>query len=314
MTLLLGVDPFGVVVAGHEAGVEGTALHELLPVGRGAHLVEEIDIVGDLVLGGETTRLLALAEQDEIMLLFSSGRIGTLAVRDIPAATSSGLNWNEAFLPDEPHAGELLVCLSALSHLPTSDFIVQASRRGSVKKTHTSISDKILAGHYLGRGTNLRMDEPLEVNLTGKKAILVMVTSEGRMLGLDVDSLSYAAEERIQLAGLDFVVAGFVPQADESILCLTQNGKVIQREMDGLELAKSSAVKGQALIPHSRLEQGTRFIGALPLRESDRLVMLDSQGNISLHQAADAIGAGKVITENLCLSITRVPAAVTRGA
>src|SRR5262245_20398190 len=50
--LLFGGDPFGVVVPSHEGGVESAGLHELLPVGRGAHLVEEVDIIGDLILGG----------------------------------------------------------------------------------------------------------------------------------------------------------------------------------------------------------------------------------------------------------------------
>src|SRR5262249_34394207 len=52
MSLLFSADPFCVFVPGHEGGVESTALHELLPVGRGAHLVEEVDVVGNLILGG----------------------------------------------------------------------------------------------------------------------------------------------------------------------------------------------------------------------------------------------------------------------
>ena len=52
MTLLLGLDPLGVIGAGQEGRVERAALHEFLPFGGGADLLEEIDVVLDLVLGG----------------------------------------------------------------------------------------------------------------------------------------------------------------------------------------------------------------------------------------------------------------------
>src|SRR5687768_17803437 len=52
VTLLFPGDPLGVLVAGHEGLVEGAVGHELLPLGRLAHLLEQLDIERDLVLGG----------------------------------------------------------------------------------------------------------------------------------------------------------------------------------------------------------------------------------------------------------------------
>ena len=93
-----------------------------------------------------------------------------------------------------------------------------------------------------------------------------MVTYEGRLLGLDVDDLTYSTEERIRLEPHDHVIAAFLIEPGESLICLTQAGKVIHRENSVAEPAKSASARGQALISPSRLEQGTRFIGAAAIR------------------------------------------------
>ena len=269
-------------------------------------------LTGELAVGGELPRLLAVPTHEEVLLLFSSGRISTRPAAEIPEAQLNGSwSWEQAALPDEPHAGELLAGIMPLSRLPVSEFILQASRRGCVKKTMSSISDKVLSNHYLGRGALQKSDQAFDVTLCEKKARFVMVTYEGRLVALDVDDLSFAAEERIRLNGPDYVVAAFVLGSEESLLCLTQNGKVIQRESGSLELSKSPTARGQALIPPSRLDQGTRFIGAVPCREADRLVVLDGQGNLSLHVAGAVCGAGSIHSESVFLSIGWI--STTRG-
>ena len=272
-------------------------------------------LTGELSVEGELPRLLALSSAEEALFLFSSGRISTRPVADIsPVELGASWSWEQSTRPDEPRAGELLVCVMPLSRLPVAEFILQASRRGCVKKTMSSIFGKVLADRYLGRGAIQKSDQPFAVTLSEKKARLAMVTYEGRLLGLDVDGLSFSAEERIRLNGSDHVVAAFILAADESLLCLTQNGKVIQREGHSLEIAKSPASHGQALISPSRVDQGTRFIGALPFRLADRLVLLDGQGNLSAHLASAVCSAGAIHTGSVCLSIGLIPSVGGQGA
>lgn len=272
-------------------------------------------LTGELSVEGELPRLLALSSAEEALFLFSSGRISTWPVADIsPVELGATWSWEQSARPDEPRAGELLVCVMPLSRLPVAEFILQASRRGCVKKTMSSIFGKVMTDHYLGRGAFHKSDQPFAVALSEKKERLVLVTYEGRLLGLDVDGLSFSAEERIRLNGSDHVVAAFTLAADESLLCLTQNGKVIQREGHSLEIAKSPASHGQALISPSRVDQGTRFIGALPFRPADRLALLDGQGNLSAHLASAVCAAGAIHTGSLCLSIGLIPSAGGKGS
>jgi hypothetical protein len=255
---------------------------------------------GELLAEGEAPRLLAAPSSEELLLLFTSGRVATCAVEDIPLATE--WNLDQAALPHEPHAGERLACLTPISGLALADALLQASRRGCVKKTMlgtagTSMAGAILENHYLGRGAVQRLDQPFDLTLCGKGGLFVLVTHEGRLLGLDVDGLSYAVEERIKLEPHDHVVAGFLVRPGELLLCLTQTGKVISRVAGVIEPARTANTHGQALIPPGRLEQGVRFIGAAAVRETSRLALLDAAGNLSLHDQSDLSGAGALHSE-----------------
>jgi hypothetical protein len=256
----------------------------------------------------EPPRLLGIPSNEEVLLLFTSGRVSTYAVSNIPSVDAGGdWSWKRAALPDEPRAGELLACMMPLSHLPLSDFFLQVSRRGCVKKTMTSVAQSILDNHFLGRSALQKSDQPFDLTLCQKNERFAFVTHHGHLLGLDVDGLSYSAEERIHITATDYVVASFIPRPDESLLFVTQNGKVIHRESDSLELSKSPLAKGQALISPTRLEQGIRFIGAASVRDTDRIAVLDAEGNLSVHLAEAVTGAGSIEAAGPILSIGLVP-------
>jgi DNA gyrase/topoisomerase IV subunit A len=278
-----------------EAGAESAG-----PLGR---------LTGELSAAGEPPRLLALPAREEVLLLFTSGRISTLPVSSLPAAApGESWDWEAAPVPEEPHAGEQLACLLPLARLSLADFFLQASRRGFVKKTPASLTQSILENHFLGRGTLQKADQAFDLLLGQKKDLLALVSAEGRLLGLASDNLSFSAEERLRLELTDYVIAACALRPDDVLLCLTQTGKVIQREGKMLELAKSAASRGQALISPARLEQGTRFIGAAAVRAQDRLIVLDAAGWISLHGAGEAAAAGNLHAEAVILSMGLLPA------
>ncbi len=266
-------------------------------------------IVDETLQSSEQPRLLAVSSNEEVLLLFTSGRVSTCAVSSIEAVEIGGeWKWDSAALPDEPKAGEFLACIMPISRLPLSEFFMQVSRRGCVKKTMTSMAQSILGNHYLGTGSIQKSDQPFDVTLCAKKDLFAFVTFEGRLIGLDVNELSYSAEDRIKLTNSDYVIASFVPRPEESMLFLTQTGKVIHREQDSIELSKSPLAKGQALISPARLEQGIRFIGAASVRDKDRIAVLDSKGNLKVHLVESITGSGSIEADGLVLSIGMIPA------
>jgi DNA gyrase/topoisomerase IV subunit A len=266
-------------------------------------------ITGDIVGSDEPPRILAMPSNGEVSLLFTSGRIETYSVGNIPTVElGSKWDWESAALPDEPRAGELLACIAPFSHLPLSDFFLQISRRGCAKKTMTSMAQSILGNHYIGKGALQKSDQPFDLMLCHKQDIAMFVTYEGKVIALDVDELSYAIEERIKLSATDYVIASFIAPADATLLCVTQNGKVIQRESKSIDTSKSSTAKGQAFIPPSRLGQGVRFMGAAAVQDGDQVVVLDATGRLKILEAGSMTGAGSIEADGLILSIGRIPA------
>jgi DNA gyrase/topoisomerase IV subunit A len=257
-------------------------------------------IVDETLQNSEQPRLLAVPSNEEVLLLFTSGRVSTCAVNTISTVEPGNeWSWDKSALPDEPRAGEFLAGVMPISHLPLSEFFMQVSRRGCVKKTMTSMAQSILGNHYIGKNTLQKSDQPFDVTLCSKKDLYAFVTFDGKLIGLDVNELSYSAEDRIKLTASDYVIASFVPHEDESMLFVTQTGKVIHREHDSLELSKSPLAKGQALISAARLEQGIRFIGAASVRDRDRIVVLDSKGRLRVHSAESITGSGSIEAEGL---------------
>lgn len=266
-------------------------------------------ITSDMSNDHEPPRILAVPSNEEALLLYTSGRVGTYKVSDIPLIEFGGAwEWSQAALPDEPRAGELLACITPFSHLPLSDFFLQISRRGCAKKTMTSMAQSILGNHYIGKGALQKSDQPFDLMLSRKQDRAIFVTYEGKVIAFDVDELSYAIEERIKLSATDYVVASFITRADDSLLFVTQTGKVIHRDSKSIETSKSSTAKGQSLIPPSRLEQGVRFMGAASVRDSDSVAVLDATGRLTLHKADSLTGSGSISAEAWILSIGLIQA------
>jgi DNA gyrase/topoisomerase IV subunit A len=264
---------------------------------------------GELISSDENPRLIAVADREDLLFLFSSGRVSTHPVAEIPAVPKDA-QWEfaRAALPQEIHAGERLVALVPVGPLPVCDFFLQASRRGCVKKTMTSMAETILTNHFLGKGTVQKADQPFELTFGRKGMLFALVSREGNVLSLDVDGLSYAVEERIKLTATDRVVSGCVIRPGETLLVLTQTGKVLQRTFEMLKPARSPLAKGQPLIPPSRRAQGVCAIGALPVRETDQVVILHSDGKLTRHAASQLTGAGALQTDGSLLAFTSFPA------
>jgi hypothetical protein len=270
-------------------------------------------LTGEVSVGGEPPKLLAVRASEEMLLLFSSGRVRTFAVEDIPLMPVGGSwAWEGGMLPDEPHAGERLSCLMPLSQLPLADYFLQTSRRGCLKKTMTAIAETVLNNHYLGKGGVEKTDQPLDLILCQKGEQFAMVSREGRLFGLNVEDLSYSVEERAKLDPTDHIIAGFTYKEEQLIFCLTQTGKVISKSTGFIEPMKAAVSRGQALIPSSRLEGGVRFIGAAAVGESDRLALLDEDGNLGLHGQPELTEAGSVQTECPLVAFGILPQAKVR--
>jgi DNA gyrase/topoisomerase IV subunit A len=259
-----------------------------------------------LAPGEDLPRLLAVPTSEELLFVFSSGRIATLPVTGI--SLDEKLDWDQAQSPHEPRGGETLACLAPVSRMAMAEMIVQASRRGFVKKLMTSLLPSILNKHYIGTGATLQGDRTHTLTLAGKEDRLVLVSREGFLLCLEVRDLPFSVEEAFRLGPTDLLVAAFVSGPGRSIVAMTQTGKLLHWSEDRLEVVHTMKARGQALYSAQRREHGVRVVGAATVREDDWAVALHQDGRLTLHAMRTLIANAAIPVESDLVSFTSFPA------
>jgi DNA gyrase/topoisomerase IV subunit A len=232
----------------------------------------------------------------------------SLPVQAIPPAVQHDdkrIDFDRGLIPAEPNAGEILVCMVPVAKLALSDFLVQTTRRGCVKKISSGMSQSILANHYIGTGVKLPADQTFDLILCGKDDRLVLVSHMGYLLGLEVKRLPFSIEETMRLTSGDFVEAALVIPPDSSILVVTQIGKLIHRTEEALEMSTGGKSRGQPVFSAARREQGVRVISAVAVRDGDGGAALHRDGRITVHSIQDLFFSGTIQTEGGLLAFTR---------
>lgn len=269
---------------------------------------DRVNLQGELAPAGEPLRLLAVPSTEELLFLFTSGRIAALPVRDLPKMANlepgQSILWEQSHIPHEPNTGERLACLAPLSYMALARYFVQVSRKGCLKKIRTSMGQSILANRYLGPGIRQPPDQPFEVLLSNEGDRLALVTREGFLQCLSTDDLPPSTEEGLHLESSDHLVNAFIPTAGLDFLIMTQVGKAIHWTEDRLEMARTFRTKGQALYSASRREQGVRVVGAGSVSEAHWAAGLHQSGLLSLYSANAILCSGAIPVEGELLAFT----------
>ncbi len=237
-------------------------------------------------------RLLATGPHEELLLLFDSGRIVTLPAAAIPACTG-GLDWEESYY-EEPRASEELVTIVPIGRMSLAGALVQFSRRGCVKRMMPKAFETYVSNKFVGTGVKQKTDRTCELVLCAQEDRLVMASREGFLLTFVPGGLSYAIEETIRLAPTDHIIRAFNTSKKKLVVFLTENGKVIQREVSWLEPSTSLKTHGQPVFSAERRKSGVTLVGAEAVDETDWAVALDTSGDLALYVMSDLLDQGVV--------------------
>jgi DNA gyrase/topoisomerase IV subunit A len=249
-------------------------------------------------LTGEPPRLLITTVTEELMLIFSSGRIYTCPVHALPLVDpTTNIDWLEAGVIEEPNLGETLACIVPISKMALDDFHLQVSRRGYLKKIRKALVPTIMESKYVGTGVKLPADQTLTLMMGYENERYVLVSYEGYLQVVPEMMLPYAIVEAMRLGKTDHLVAAFPLPAGQGILTMTQIGKVIHRSEESLESAKDLHRKGSMLYTTARRSAGVRVIGAAVAAPDDWGVALHVGGQLTLHAISDVLGKGAVPVE-----------------
>lgn len=241
--------------------------------------------------------LLGTAVQEELLYVYDSGRTVTQPVNAIPLALNERTGWDEAY-HQEPRSGESLVALLPVARMSLFDFAVQVSRRGFVKKIRQDFFVKTIASGFIGAGVKQAADKTCCLALCHKEDQLVLVTWEGFTVTIPIEKLPLTIEEVLRLSPTDHIATAFTTSNKPSLLVITNNGKVIHRDVSWLEQAVSFKSHGQSLYSKERREAGVRVAGAALVDEKDWGAALSSDGQIAVCQMSDLFSSGSFLPAN----------------
>ncbi len=256
----------------------------------------------------EPPGMLALHKSDELLLVFTLGRVAALPVEEIILQTADGLvDFDQVHIPDEPRGLEQLACLVPIARLPLIDSIIQVSRKGYAKKIGAAMIESILANQYIGSGVNLPADQTLNVVLCGNEDQLILVSRMGYLLRIEAGQVSHSIEVAMRLRKNDHLVSGFLIYPQQSVLIATQTGKLVHRTESSFEVSSPANSSGSSMISKSRREQGVRVVGAAAFGQNDWGAALHADGRVILHSMAELFANGTIPVEGELLAFTRVP-------
>ena len=251
-------------------------------------------------------------EKEELLFVFSSGRIASLAAADLPLDDGSmASSWADLPVVEEPRAGELLAFIAPITRLAVAECFLQISRRGYVKKIRSSMGQSILANHYIGAGVNQPSDRAFTLVLGGREGRLALVSHEGYLLCLDLKNLPFSIEEAMRLGVSDHLVSGFLLPPGRSILVMTQIGKAIHLPAESVELG-TMKTRGQPVFSAQRRSQAVRVVGAAAVTAQDWVATLTQAGQISFHAVEKLLETGTLDSRDELLDFTAFSPPVVR--
>jgi DNA gyrase/topoisomerase IV subunit A len=255
-------------------------------------------IIGDVSSAASPIRMLAVHESEELLFAFDSGRTVTMPVTNIPLASYDTLDWQQSYF-QPPLGTEELAFIRPIARMALYDACIQVSRKGCVKKIKEALFESYLLKSYIGTGIRSSPDKTCELVLAMDKSLLLLVSKEGFIVCIEMDPLPTTIEEVVRLNITDHIITAFTaPMGNTptlSLLFVTQNGKVIQRQLDWLDVAGSYKTRGQSVFSQERRDAGIRLAGAVMANEEDWGIILQSDGKLICHQVRDLIRTGTLL-------------------
>jgi hypothetical protein len=250
-------------------------------------------IINPIPFEGNEPRLLFTGTQEELLCVFDSGRSVAMPVEAIPSIQASALDWQDAF-QHELRGIEGLVFILPIAKMAMADFCIQTSRRGYVKKIMENSLETFIASGYVGTGVILPADRTCCLGFCAKEDLWLLVSQEGYNQTMEISRIPFTIEEAMRLSNIDHIVSAFSPGQKPSIIFVTQNGKVVQRETTWLEPATSFKSQGQPILSRSRRDVGVRLVSAAAVRAEDWCAVLTSDGCLSLYQIEHLFNRGSL--------------------
>ena len=262
--------------------------------GRILHLtVEKISNSALPLLADNNFQVVITNPKQEILCLYSSGRIATVPVQSIEQPDTIPNHWDAMYI-QEPRAGEKLTALIPIGRIALYEYCVQISRRGAVKRMKRASVENYIRSQFIGTGARQTGDQAFQIALCNEADRLLLISHEGFLFNLPVQQLPYTIEEVIRLNNTDHIIAGFALKENCDFFALTQTGKALHRQYNWLEPAESFKSQGQSILSPSRRVSGIRIIASGPAQDGDWGIACDLAGRLHRFETTRVLNSGSI--------------------
>ena len=226
-------------------------------------------------------RLLTVNANEELLLMFNSGRSERLSVDDIPLHQDGAVRWQDAHRGDLRNDTELILIIP-VGKLSIYDQIVQSSRLGYIRKITKNFFQKYISQGNVGKGINpsSSVDSPHSLTLCKADQTLAMVSRDGFVVGLSAGQVPVAVDSAIKLDPNDYVVSTFILEAEQSFVVVSHEGRAVRFEAGWLRTSARPGGKGQAVWSKSKRTMGVQAAGAFAAKEDDWGLGLKQDGSL----------------------------------
>jgi DNA gyrase/topoisomerase IV subunit A len=250
----------------------------------------------------EAPRFLVTDIMEELLVVFDSGRAVTMPVVDVPLLPGNTLNWDIEIV-QEPRGGELLVTILPIAKMALSEYCIQVSRRGYVKKIRETFLETYINNGSIGTGVISPLDKTFALLLCRETHRIVITSREGSIVTLAIPMLPHTIQEAFRLNPGDYVVSAHALLDQPSFIAITQNGKIFHREIDWLELDETGKPLSRSILSKARREAGMRICAAAVVDDDEWVVMLTSDGRFAVYQIGSIQDIGTIVPADSDLEV-----------
>lgn len=224
---------------------------------------------------------------DTVLAFSNLGKVYWLKVYEIPegSRTTRGKSINNLI---QLSSGEKVTALLPIKEFKDDNYILFATKNGTVKKTALSAYSNPRAGGIIA--ITLKDDELVQVRLTNGSQDVILSTSEGKAIRFnesDIRSMGRTASgvRGINLSNDNSVVSMDVIEDGEKLLTVSQRGYGKRTEV---EEYRAQSRGGSGILTMKTTDKTGKVVCSTLVKDSDDLMLVTNKGQM-IRQEAKAI-------------------------
>lgn len=224
-------------------------------------------------------RIFSASTHDTVLIFTTLGKVYWLKVYEIPegARATRGKAINNLI---QMAANEKVAAILPIQNFTENEFVIFATKAGTVKKTPLSAYSNQRAGGIIA--ITLDNDELVQVRITNGSQDIIISTAEGQAIRFPEDDVrsmgrSAAGVRGISLADGDYVVSMDVADVGKTILTVSERG---YGKRTNLEDYRKQGRGGSGTITMKTTDKTGKVITSTQVDESNDLMLITNTGQI----------------------------------